>query len=204
MRQRIVTRPRVACAAAACAAICGIIAEVGCRKSDLGASSSSGSVRAEGLNSPDGRVSLKILDFDGLQRLIAAKRGKVVVVDVWSTSCPPCVKSFPDLVALGRKIGPERLACISLSVDYEGTDPQEKVAPAVLDFLAKQQATFDNVLASEEVFIMLKKLGVSAPPAVFVYDRDGKLREKFSEAGGKEKPIYERVGKLVERLLTEK
>jgi thiol-disulfide isomerase/thioredoxin len=178
-----------------------MIADSGCRKSDLGASSSNGSVRAEGLTSPDGRVSLRILDFDGLQRLIADKRGKVVVVDVWSTSCPPCVKSFPDLVALHRKFGPERLACVSVSLDYEGTDPPQRVAPAVLDFLTKQQATFDNVLASEEVFTMLKKLGVSAPPAVFVYNRDGKLREKFSEAGSKEKPIYERVGKLVEQLV---
>ena len=45
-------------------------------------------------------ISLKILDFAGLERLIADKRGKVVVVDAWSTACPPCVHDFPQLVAL--------------------------------------------------------------------------------------------------------
>ena len=41
-----------------------------------------------------GAVQLKILDFAGLQRLIASHRGQVVVVDAWSTSCPPCVAEF--------------------------------------------------------------------------------------------------------------
>ncbi len=48
-------------------------------------------------------VRLQTLDYDGLQKLIASKQGKVVVLDVWSTGCPPCMKSFPDLVALQRK-----------------------------------------------------------------------------------------------------
>jgi thiol-disulfide isomerase/thioredoxin len=182
-------------------AVCGLIVGIfGCRKSDSAASSpaANGSISANGNNSA---VSLRMLDYDGLQRLIAEKHGKVVVVDAWSTSCPPCVKSFPDLVALQRKIGPERLACISLSLDYEGSSPPDKVAPAVWEFLTKQQATFDNVLASEEIFTMLRKLGVSSPPAVFVYDRTGKLREKFTEVSSKGRPMYERVEELVEHLL---
>ncbi len=174
----------------------------GCKKSpppDDGPATS-----ASRLEGPNGLVSLNVLDYSGLQRLIAAKRGKVVVVDVWSTSCPPCVKSFPDLVALHQKIGPDKLACISVSLDYEGLGTPDRVAPAVLDFLKKQQATFDNVLASEESFAMLSKLGLSAPPGVFVYDQSGKLREKFTEAGGGDKPpIYQRVGELVEQLLKE-
>jgi len=201
MSQQIVTRQGAVCALAACISIGAMAVGTGCEKAERSSTSSSHLSQQAGLVPPDSRVSLKILGFEGLQRLIAEKRGKVVVVDVWSTSCPPCVKSFPDLVALQRKIGPERLACISLSLDYEGTDPPERVAPPVRDFLTKQQATFDNVLASEEAFAMLKKLGVSAPPAVFVYDRDGKLREKFTEAGAKEKPIYNRVGALVEQLV---
>jgi thiol-disulfide isomerase/thioredoxin len=195
--KRIVSQTGLACALTVCGLILGIF---GCRKSDSAANSpaANGSMSANGNNS---QVSLIMLDFDGLQRLIADKRGKVVVVDAWSTSCPPCVKSFPDLVALQRKIGPERLACISLSLDYEGSSPPERVAPAVLEFLTKQQATFDNVLASEEIFTMLRKLGVSSPPAVFVYDRTGKLREKFTEASSKGRPMYERVEELVEQLL---
>jgi thiol-disulfide isomerase/thioredoxin len=198
--ERIISQARLVCALAVCGLIVGIF---GCRKSDSAASSpaANGSISANGNNSA---VSLRMLDYDGLQRLIAEKHGKVVVVDAWSTSCPPCVKSFPDLVALQRKIGPERLACISLSLDYEGSSPPDKVAPAVREFLTKQQATFDNVLASEEIFTMLRKLAVSSPPAVFVYDRTGMLREKFTEVSSKGRPMYERVEELVEQLLKDK
>ncbi|HEX3854032.1 MAG TPA: hypothetical protein VHW01_23875, partial [Polyangiaceae bacterium] len=53
----------------------------------------------------------------------------------------------------------------------------------VLAFLTKQDATFQNVLASEESDTMLKKLGIASIPAVFVYDRDGKLAKKFVKPG---------------------
>jgi thiol-disulfide isomerase/thioredoxin len=149
-------------------------------------------------------VTLKILDYAGLEQLIASKHGKVVVLDAWSTGCPPCMKSFPDLVALQRKIGPERLACISLSLDYEGIGKPEEAVSAPLAFLRKQYATFDNVLSSEEPEAMYKKLGITSIPAVFVYDSSGTLRKKFTEgAGSKEKPLYEQVEAVVVQLLGE-
>src|SRR5579885_2331113 len=52
-------------------------------------------------------VAVEIKDFDGIQSLIASKRGKVVVMDCWSTWCDPCVKEFPGLVALHKKYGPD-------------------------------------------------------------------------------------------------
>jgi thiol-disulfide isomerase/thioredoxin len=151
-------------------------------------------------------IRLKILDYEGLEKLISLQRGKVVVLDAWSTGCPPCVREFPDLVAMHRRIGPDRLACISLSFDYEGIGKPEDQAPPVLAFLRSQGATFENVLASEEPVAFYKKLEIPSVPAVFVYDRQGKLRERFqddsSHANGK--PLYERVESLVNELLAEK
>jgi thiol-disulfide isomerase/thioredoxin len=184
------------------AVCCLIVGLIGCHKSDSATNSPAGAAQSGGtLAGQNHAVELKIRDYAGLQRLIAEKRGKVVVVDAWSTSCPPCVKSFPDLVALYQKIGPERLACISLSLDYDGSSSLDRVAPMVVAFLKNQQATFDNVLASEEIFTMLRKLGASSPPAIFVYDRTGKLREKFTEASSKGRPVYEQVEELVGQLL---
>jgi thiol-disulfide isomerase/thioredoxin len=186
-------------------AVCGLfVGMIGCHKSDSATNSPAGAAQSVGtLAGQNHAVELKIRDYAGLQQLIAEKRGKVVVVDAWSTSCPPCVKSFPDLVALHQKIGPERLACISLSLDYDGSSSLDRVAPMVVAFLKNRQATFDNVLASEEIFTMLRKLGASSPPAVFVYDRTGKLREKFTEASSKGRPVYEQVEELVGQLLKE-
>src|ERR1044072_84704 len=69
-------------------------------------------------------VEIQLLDLDGIQQLVAQKRGRVVVMDGWSTSCPPCMKEFPRLVELQKKY-PDDVAAISLSFDYEGIGTPE-------------------------------------------------------------------------------
>ena len=90
----------------------------------------------------DKSVELQILDYDDLEQLIASHLGQVVVMDVWSTSCAPCVKEFPKLVELQARYGPERLACVSLSLDYEGIGAPEDLVPIVRKFLERQRAKF--------------------------------------------------------------
>jgi len=150
----------------------------------------------------DSAVALQVLDFEGIQRLIADQRGKVVVLDCWSTSCEPCMKEFPGLVALHRKFGPQRVACISLSFDYEGLGKAEDVQPAVLDFLRRQQATFTNVLCSEESDLLYERLKLSSIPAVFVYDQQGTLVKRFTASDPSQPAFtYEDVEQLVMQLL---
>jgi thiol-disulfide isomerase/thioredoxin len=139
---------------------------------------------------------LQTRDFDGLTALIKSHQGKVVVMDAWSTSCPPCLKEFPNLVALHKKYGPEKVACISLSLDYTGLEKLAEIQEPVLGFLRDQQATFDNVLASEADEMMTKKLKIGAVPAVFVYDQKGELAKTFQGAF-----TYEQVTAFVESLV---
>jgi thiol-disulfide isomerase/thioredoxin len=142
-----------------------------------------GSVAPERAAASASGVKLQILDVAGLEQLVASHRGKVVVVDAWSTSCEPCLKEFPNLVAMGRELGPERLACVSLSLDFDGIGRPEEKQAKVLKFLERFGATFDNVLASEEADAVMQRLDFYAPPAVFVYDRAGKLSKKFGVDG---------------------
>lgn len=159
-----------------------------------------------GSESRAAEVELQILDWEGLQQLIASHRGKVVVLDCWSTSCAPCIKEFPNLVALQNQHAREDLACISLSFDYEGIGQPEDQRARVLDFLQKQHATFDNVLSSLDSDALTARLDIPSIPAVFVYDRDGRLQKRFdnrhaSRTGG---PFtYEQVAAVVERLLAD-
>ncbi|HQU44844.1 MAG: hypothetical protein B7Z73_13740 [Planctomycetia bacterium 21-64-5] len=152
-------------------------------------------------DAPAGKVTVEIKDFDGIQELIASKRGKVVVMDCWSTYCGPCVKEFPGLVALGKEYGPGKLACISLSFNYDGgkKETPEEHKEAVLEFLQSQQATFDNVIASVPAETLYQQLGFKSAsvPAIFVYDREGNLARQFE--GGDAK--YSDVGELVAKLL---
>jgi thiol-disulfide isomerase/thioredoxin len=155
----------------------------------------------------EGKVELQILDFDGIEQLVASHRGKVVVMDAWSTSCPPCLKEFPGLVALSKRYRPEELACISLSFDYEGIGTPDEQAPKVKQFLESQGATFDNVLSSDEADVLYRKFHLASIPAVFVYDKAGQLRKRFDNENVQNKAdvfSYGQVGALVSDLMGEK
>jgi len=132
-----------------------------------------------GATAAEGKVTLDPRDFQGFQELVASKRGKIVVVDAWSTYCEPCVREFPGLVALHKKYGAERLACISLCANYAGLGKVTDEMREPLEFLTRQGATFDNVMSSEADEDLYRKLKISTVPAIFVYDREGKLLKTF-------------------------
>jgi thiol-disulfide isomerase/thioredoxin len=162
--------------------------------------------RAAKAAAEEAEVKLQLLDWDGIQRLLARHRGKVIVLDCWSTSCEPCKVEFPNLVALHEKHSRNDLACVSLSFDYEGIGRPEEQHSRVLAFLQDKQATFDNVLSSLESDALYAKLEIPSIPAVFVFDRDGRLHRRFdnrhaSRNGG---PFtYEHVSAVVDELLGE-
>ena len=129
--------------------------------------------------SPAATVTIEPADYEQLQRLIAEKRGRFVVLDVWSTYCEPCMQEFPGLVALHRRYGAERVACISLCANFTGLGKPEDDRAAALEFLRVQGATFDNRLSTVADAQLYAALGIATVPAVFVYDRDGRLVKKF-------------------------
>ena len=147
-------------------------------------------------------VSVQVRDWDGLQNQVADEKGKVVVVDLWSTSCLPCMKEFPNLVKLHNEHKKD-VACLSFNLDYIGLDKVEDLKPAVLDFLKKQKAAFPNFLSSEKDEAIYEKLDLASIPAVYVYDRKGKLRKRFDEDAGEF--TYEKdIVPLVKTLIDEK
>ena len=152
-----------------------------------------------------GKATVRLVDQAGLDAEISRQAGKVVVVDFWSTSCPPCVKEFPRLVALKKTHG-ERIACISFSLDYEGIDAPEELLPPVQAFLDKVGAGgIVNLLCTEEADAVYRKLDLVSVPAVSVYGPDGKLVQRFDEddaAKRLKRPFtYDDVEGVVGRLL---
>jgi len=158
---------------------------------------------------PKTKVALEIASWEETQKLVAAHKGKIVVLDAWSTSCQPCMKEFPNLVKLHQKYRDKGVACMSLSCDYQGikNKPPEFYRERVLKFLEKQGAGFQNLLASEPAEELYEKLELASIPAVFVYGRDGKLVKRFDNEQAKSEEdnfTYEDVNKLVEELLKAK
>ncbi|PHS16491.1 MAG: hypothetical protein COA78_03960 [Blastopirellula sp.] len=153
-------------------------------------------------------IELRVLDQKGIEMLVESHRGKVVVLDYWSTSCPPCIAEFPNLVALDEKYTDDKLVCISVSLDYLGLKKKgpEDYKPEIMLYLEKFKAKFDNIIAAEDSDTMLAKLKLGSPPAVFVYAASGELAKRFdneSAMSEEEAFTYEDVNKVVDELMGE-
>jgi peroxiredoxin len=92
-------------------------------------------------------------------------RGEVVLVNVWETSCTPCVRELPQLERLHRRFGRSGLEVIGISIDSESG---ERVAA----FLRAAGVTYPNLLDSRRR--LAEEFGVRvAVPQIFLLDRRG-------------------------------
>jgi thiol-disulfide isomerase/thioredoxin len=147
-----------------------------------------------------GQPELKVVKYADLGKAIRALKGKVVVVDIWSTSCPPCMREFPHLVDLHAKYAAAGLVCVSVSMD--GPPKREKA----LTFLTRMKAGFPNYLLEEDMGFAFDRWDIKGIPAVFVFRRDGKRAAKFNNDDS-DKPAFsyeKEIEPLVRTLIAEK
>ncbi len=57
---------------------------------------------------------------DGRALTLADFRGKVILLNVWATWCPPCREEMPTLDRLQARLGGADFEVIALSIDQEG------------------------------------------------------------------------------------
>ena len=93
---------------------------------------------------------------------LAYVRGTPLVVNVWATWCPPCIKEMPLLRAMAEKYSPD--------VRFLGIDLQDDETSA-LAMLEEFDITFPSVVDRDG--IVRSSLGVSGPPVTFFVQPDG-------------------------------
>lgn len=159
----------------------------------------------------ESEVSLKIMNWEETLEIVKKHKGKIVVMDVWSTSCDPCMKEFPNLVKIAKTQSKD-ISCLSVSTDYTGAKnkPPEFYRERVMKFLQEQDATFENVLLNVPSDELFEKIELASIPAVYVFGRDGKLVKRFDSESAEnlktdgEAFTYADVNKVVSELLKKK
>jgi thiol-disulfide isomerase/thioredoxin len=99
-----------------------------------------------------------------------AIEGKLVVLNIWASWCPPCRREMPGLNQLARKLDPKRFVVIGLS-----TDDDAKAAQAML---TQDGIGFANFL--DQGGDMTRRLGTDAYPDTFIIGANGVLLERMS------------------------
>ena len=97
-------------------------------------------------------------------------RGKVVLVNIWATWCPPCVEEMPSMEKLYRKFKGQNFEILAVSIDEPGL---EAVAP----FMKKSNLTFPALIDSEGTIKAV--YGVTGIPESFIVDKQGILIKKI-------------------------
>ena len=110
--------------------------------------------------------TLEVTSLDGETLSLPAARGKLVVLNVWATWCPPCRKELPSLQRLSRTLDSQRFAVLGLALDED--------AHVVREYLIDKGVDYPNWLdpalrAADDV------LGITAYPYTFFIGPQGEV-----------------------------
>jgi peroxiredoxin len=108
--------------------------------------------------------------LDGKMVSLSDYKGKVVLVNVWATWCPPCVDEMPSMEKLYRKFKGEKFEILAVSIDETGL---KTVAP----FMKKTRLTFPALIDSQGAIKSVYR--ITAIPESFIVDKQGLLIKKI-------------------------
>jgi thiol-disulfide isomerase/thioredoxin len=106
--------------------------------------------------------------------------GKVLILDLWDTWCPPCKAEIPHFIDLYTRYESKGLEILGVAFGREGE-------PAVRNFAKDYGVNYANALANQE---LMNGFGpISSIPTTFVIDQNGGIYKKY--IGYKEKSVFE-------------
>ncbi len=130
---------------------------------------------SEGASKGTNVSQVAFLDAEGNHRTLAEFRGRVVLVDVWATWCPPCRRSLPEVSEL-QKAGGDRYVVLPISVDRGGW---AEVKP----FLAQNPQLGLTAYLPDGPTALAAFGEISGIPTTLIIDRKGRLVRRWSGYG---------------------
>lgn len=119
--------------------------------------------------------------------------GKLLIVNIWGTWCPPCRRELPDLIAASKKYRSQGVEFIGLN-----TEPENAVT-AVNSIKASQKSfgiNYPCALGNDDVFQQIPDF--SAVPMTLFFNREGELQAQW--VGQVDEIVLEMI---IERLLAD-
>ena len=128
---------------------------------------------------------------------LADYRGKVILLNVWATWCPPCRVEMPSMERLHQKLAGTDFRIVAVSVDGDAFYPAEQEGPGeVMAFVNQMGLTFD--ILHDPSGAIRSSYQTTGVPESFVIDRDGTIVKKVIGAAEWDGPVNEAI---IRRLL---
>jgi len=117
-----------------------------------------------------------LTDLEGKERKLADYKGKVLIVDIWGTWCPPCRMEIPHFIELHKKHKEQGLEIVG--INYEEGSPEE-IKDVIKKFIEENGMTYTCVIGDDATRDRVPNFE-GFPTTLFI-DRTGKVR--FKEVG---------------------
>ncbi len=151
------------------------------------------------------RLEFRLPGLDG--RLVSSAdstfTGKVVLVDLWGTWCPPCLSEIPTFNDLMAKFASRGLVIVGIAFERE-TDP-EKRRRHLREFVSAKKISYlvlDGGSTGDFSLSLPSVRNVKGFPVEIVVGRDGRVVDARNSYGFKKRWARE-LTKEIERLLAE-
>ena len=127
----------------------------------------------------------ELTDLEGKPIKLADYAGKIVIVDIWGTWCPPCKMEIPHFVQL-QDTYKDDLAIVGITYERHDKEPDSmsgvyqdeqnrtEAVQGVLDFAKGEGINYTLALGDKDTQGMIPNL-TGFPTTLFI-DRDGKVR----------------------------
>lgn len=135
-----------------------------------------------------------VTDIEGSEIKLADLKGKVVIVDIWGTWCPPCREEVPSFIKLQEAYGDKGLQIVGLN--YEQAPDDATALEMVKDYVEGNGVNYPCALGSEEIRAQVPDF--RGFPTTILIDREGKVRLKLEGLHG-----YLFLEAIVETLLSD-
>lgn len=117
-------------------------------------------------------------------------RGKVVLLNIWATWCPPCRDEMPSMERLHKKFAGTDFRIAAVSVDGDAFYPAEKQGPTeIMAFAGQLGLTFD--VLHDQSGAIRRAYDIFGVPESFVIDRDGVIVKRIIGAADWDAPVNE-------------
>ncbi|MGW3667133.1 TlpA family protein disulfide reductase [Streptomyces sp. NPDC005141] len=129
---------------------------------------------------------------DGKQLDLSDYKGKVVVLNVWGSWCPPCRAEAPNFVKVAKETAAQGVQFVGINT----RDPSTAPAKA---FEKEQGVTYPSLYdPTGKLMLRFEKgtLNPQAIPSTLIIDRDGKIAARILQALSEDK-LHEMLDPIV-------
>jgi thiol-disulfide isomerase/thioredoxin len=112
--------------------------------------------------------------------------GKVVILDLWATWCPPCKESVPEIIRLQKSYNTSDLQIISIDIDHSESYKQ------IIDFALNYNMSW---IVSMDISNMRLNYSTGRIPTMYIIDKQGYI--VYKEIGFKYNYVTEALDALI-------